>query len=246
MTDHKLDPARIVYRETLPGARYWSFIKRRGFCLRLTDIEGGANCSALFYNAHEKLERYNMADTLKAQHTAYLTRGHVCYSDMGRVMMSIIEDSCGWHDTISGVTTAAMIKARYGEHSYQDYRNDFYRNGRDLFLIELGKRGMDKRDLAANINFFSKTSADADGNMQFHSNHSSPGNYIDLRAEMDCLVVLNTCPHPLDPAGEWQPRPVDLTIWRAEPLASDDLCMNACPENQRGFANTAIYHCQYD
>jgi len=246
MTDNKLDPARIVHHDTLPGARYWSFIIRRGFCLRLTDVEGGANCSALFYNAHDKLERYNMADTLKAQHTAYLTRGHVCYSDMGRIMMSIIGDTCGWHDTIGGVTDAAMIRARYGEHSYQDYRNDFYRNGRDLFLIELVKRGMDKRDLMANINFFSKISSDADGNMQFHSNHSPPGSQIDLRAEMDCLVVLNTCPHPLDPSSDWRPLPVDLAIWRAEPLADDDLCMNACPENQRGFANNAIYHCQYD
>jgi len=69
---------------------------------------------------------------------------------------------------------------------------------------------------------------------------------VDLRAEMDCLVILNSCPHPLDPSTEWQPRPVDLTIWRADPVASDDLCVNACPENQRGFANNAIYHCQYD
>ena len=240
------DPERIVHHDILPGARYWSFIIRRGYCLRLTDTEGGANCSALFYNAHEKLERYNMADTLKAQHTAFLTRGHVCYSDMGRVLMSIIEDTCGWHDTVSGVTDAGMISAQYGEHAYQDYRNDFYRNGRDLFLIELEKWGMDKRDLVANINFFSKISADNDGNMQFHSNNSSPGSYVDLRAEMDCLVVLNTCPHPLDPSTEWQPHPVDLTIWRADPPAADDLCMNACPENQRGFANNAIYHCQYD
>jgi len=239
------DPERIVHHDVLPGARYWSFIIRRGYCLRLTDTEGGANCSALFYNAHEKLERYNMADTLKAQHTAFLTKSNVCYSDMGRVMMSIIEDTCGWHDTVSGVTDAGMISAQYGEHTYQDYRNDFHRNGRDLFLIELGKWGMDKRDLVANINFFSKISADNDGNMQFDSNNSAPGSYVDLRAEMDCLVVLNTCPHPLDPSTEWQPHPVDLTIWRADPPAADDLCMNACPENQRGFANNAIYHCQY-
>ena len=239
-------PERIVHRDTLPGARYWSFIIRRGYCLRLTDTEGGANCSALFYNAHEKLERYNMADTLKAQHTAFLTKGNVCYSDMGRIMMSIIEDTCGWHDTVSGVTTADMIRAQYGEHSYQDVRNDFYRNGQDLFLIELAKRGMDKRDLVANINFFSKVGADEDGNMQFHSNNSPAGSYVDLRAEMDCLVILNTCPHPLDPSTEWRPHPVGLTIWRADPVGDDDLCMNACPENQRGFANNAIYHCQYD
>ena len=246
MTAPKLDPARIVHQDTLPGARYWSFIIRRGYCLRLTDIEGGANCSALLYNAHEKLERYNMADTLKAQHTAYLTKGHACYSDMGRVLMSIIDDSCGWHDTFCGVSDATLVTAQYGEHSYQDYRNDFYRNGRELFLIELEKWGLDRRDLVANINFFSRVTADETGRMQFHAGHSAPGSHVDLRAEMDTLVVLNTCPHPLDPAREWQPQPVALAIWRTDPVATDDLCMNSCPENQRGFANTAIYHCQYD
>jgi urea carboxylase-associated protein 2 len=237
MTAQTLDPARIVHQDTLPGARYWSFIIRRGYCLRLVDTEGGANCSALLYNAHEKLERYNMADTLKAQHTAFLTKGHVCYSDMGRVLMSIIDDSCGWHDTFCGVSDAALVKARYGEHSYQDYRNDFYRNGRELFLIELEKWGLDRRD---------RVTADENGDMEFHAGHSAPGSHVDLRAEMDTLVVLNTCPHPLDPAREWRPRPVALAIWRAEPVAPDDLCMNSCPENRRGFANTAIYHCQYD
>jgi urea carboxylase-associated protein 2 len=246
MTAPTLDPARIVHQDTLPGARYWSFIIRRGYCLRLCDTQGGANCSALLYNAHEKLERYNMADTLKAQHTAFLTKGHVCYSDMGRVLMSIIDDSCGWHDTFCGVSDAAQVRAQYGEHSYQDYRNEFYRNGRDLFLIELEKWSMDRRDLVANINFFSRVTADESGNMRFHAGNSRPGSHVDLRAEMDTLVVLNTCPHPMDPARVWNPRPVALAIWRADPVAPDDPCMNSCPENRRGFANTAIYHCQHD
>ncbi len=81
--------------------------------------------------------------------------------------------------------------------------------------------------------------------MAFSPDNSAAGDYLDLRAEMDVLAVLNTCPHPLDPAAEWHPRPVELTIWRSEPPGDDDLCRNSCPENQRGFANTAIYHCQY-
>lgn len=246
MTANEPDAARIVHRDTLPGARYWSFIIRRGYCLRMTDSEGGGNCSALLYNEREPLERYNMADTLKAQHTACLTQGHVCYSDMGRVLMSIIDDSCGWHDTFCGVSTTEMVESQYGKHSYQEYRNDFHRSGRELFLIELEKYGMDKRDLVSNINFFSRVDADEAGNMQFHPGNSPAGSYVDLRAEMDTLVILNTCPHPLDPATTWQPRPVELVIWRADPVAEDDACMNSCPENQRGFANTAIYHCQYD
>jgi len=235
----------VVHRELLPGARNWSFVVRRGYTLRLTDHKGGANCSVLLFNAHEKLERYNMADTLKAQHTARLTRGHVCYSDMGRILVSIVEDTCGWHDPIGGISNAALVKAKYGGARYQEHRNAFHRDGRELFLIELGKWGLGRRDLVPCINFFSKVLVDDAGNLRFAPGNSRAGDYVDLRAEMDTLIVLNTCPHPLDPGTEWAPKPVELTIREAAPLAEDDVCLNACPENRRGFANTAIYHCQH-
>jgi len=238
-------PSAIVHRELLPGARNWSFIVRRGYTLRLTDHKGGANCSALFYNAQEKLERYNMADTLKAQHTARLTKGHVCYSDMGRILVSIVEDTCGWHDTVCGVSDAALVRARYGEARYQEHRNAFHRNGRELFLIELGKWGLGRKDLVPNVNFFSRVTVDDTGDLRYEPENSKAGDYVDLRAELDTLVVLNTCPHPLDPATEWTPRPVELSIRKADPVSDDDVCLNTCPENRRGFANTAIYHCQY-
>jgi urea carboxylase-associated protein 2 len=245
MNEDAIATDRVVHRELLPGARNWYFIIRRGHALRLIDHKGGANCSALFYNAAEKLERYNMADTLKAQHTAFLTAGKVLYSDMGRVLMSITDDSCGWHDTISGHSHAAQVRRQYGERSYQEHRNAFYRNGRELFLIELGKWGLGKKDLVPNVNFFTKVAVDDAGGMHYVEGNSGAGDHVDLRAEMDTLVVLNTCPHPMDPATAWSPKPVQLVIYRADPLAADDICMNSCPENQRGFANTAIYHCQY-
>lgn len=238
-------PGAVVHRELLPGARSWSFIVRRGYTLRLTDHKGGANCSALFYNAQEKLERYNMADTLKAQHTARLTKGHVCYSDMGRILVSIVEDTCGWHDTVCGVSDAALVRARHGEARYQEHRNAFHRNGRDLFLIELGKWGLGRKDLVPNVNFFSRVTVDGKGDLRYAPGNAKAGDYVDLRAEMDTLIVLNTCPHPLDPATGWAPRPVELSIRKADPVTDDDVCLNSCPENQRGFANTAIYHCQY-
>jgi urea carboxylase-associated protein 2 len=245
MTTDTIDADRVVHQELLPGARNWSFIIRRGFALRLTDRRGGANCSVLMYNAHEKLERYNMADTLKAQHTAFLTRGHVCYSDMGRILCSIVDDSCGWHDTFCGISNDASVRAKYGEARYQEHRNAFHRSGRELFLIELGKWGLGRRDLVPNINFFSKVTVDDAGAMHFDTEHSKAGDHVDLRAEMDTLVVLNTCPHPMNPSTEWAPPPVELTIYRADPVADDDVCRNSCDENRRGFANTAVYHCQY-
>jgi urea carboxylase-associated protein 2 len=131
-----------LWKEIVPGGNRWSGVMRRGTALRLTDMEGGANVAALFFNAEEKLERYNMPDTLKAQHTAFLTAGHVCYSDMGRVLCSIVGDSVGWHDTVCGVGDAALIERKYGVANFQTHRNAMYRNGRDGLLVELGKWGL--------------------------------------------------------------------------------------------------------
>src|SRR3954468_9747109 len=134
----------MILTQTLLGGQAWSRRLARGQILRLTDTTGRACVSALFYNARDPIERYNVADTLKAQYTAFLTAGRVLYSDMGRVLASIIEDSCGWHDTISGCGDAAASRARFGEGTYQALRNDFHRNSRDNLLIELGKHGLGK------------------------------------------------------------------------------------------------------
>lgn len=231
-------PDSPLWAEQLIGGAHWSGVLRRGNSLRLTDEHGGANIAALFYNADEKLERYNMADTLKAQHTAYLTSGVVCYSDMGRVLCSITSDTCGWHDTLGGLSNAALVRRKYGEARYQEHRNDFYKNGYDSLINELGKYGLGKRDLVSNINFFSKVTVDDAGTLIFHPGHSKTGSYVDLRFEMNTLVVLSTCQHPLDPAPHYQPRPIRLAAWRSGAVPADDACRNRCPENQRGFINT--------
>jgi urea carboxylase-associated protein 2 len=235
-------PDQLLWEEHLHAGAHWSGLVRRGVKLRLTDIEGGANVSALFFNYEERLERYNMADTLKAQHTAYLTAGHVCYSDMGRVFCSVIADTCGWHDTFCGVSNAAMVAARFGKTRFQEQRNDYYKNGYDSLLNELGKYGLGKRDLVANINFFSKVTTDDSGDLRFHVNHSKEGSTVDLRFEMNTLVVLSTCQHPLDPSLEYEPRPVQVSAIAAAPVADDDLCRTKCPENTRGFRNTEMLY----
>ena len=232
----------VLWEEIVPGGNHWSGVLRRGAALRLTDLDGNANVSALFYNSEEKLERYNMPDTLKAQHTAFLTAGHVCYSDMGRVLCSIIGDSVGWHDTFCGVGDAALTAGKYGTATFQTHRNAMYRNGRDGLLVELAKWGLGKRDLVANVNFFSKATADPQGRLHFHLDHSAAGDCIDLRFDMNALVVLSTAPHPLAPGPRYQPAAVKLTAWRAGPAAADDPCRNSCPQNQRGFVNTERYY----
>jgi urea carboxylase-associated protein 2 len=229
--------------ETLRGGGSWSRRMRRGQSLRITDITGKGAVAALFYNADAPLERYNMADTLKAQYTAFLTAGRVLYSDMGRILASIVEDTCGWHDTLSGCGNAATTRARYGEGRYQELRNDFYRNTRDNFLVELGKHGLGKKDIVPNVNFFVRIRVDESGRLAWArtSTPATAGSHVDLRFEMNTLVVLSNTPHPLDPSPSYKPAPIELISGEARAPGPDDPCRVSRPENGRGFALTEAY-----
>jgi urea carboxylase-associated protein 2 len=233
--------SQLILEEGLRGGQMWSRVLRRGQTLRLTDLEGGACVAALFYNAEDPSERYNMPDTLKAQHIARLTAGYVLYSDMGRVLCSVTADSVGWHDTITGHASAAHARAKFGEGSYQKLRNDWHRNSRDNFLVELGKYDLGKRDLTANLSFFVKVVVDEHGVLGFVPGHSAAGDFVELRAEMHTLVVLSNTPHPLDPRTTYAPGPVLLSIHAGAPAGPNDPCRLSRPENARGFALTESY-----
>jgi len=228
----------LLWEEEIAGGSHWSGVIRRGVVLRLTAGAPGANVAALFFNREQPLERYNMADTLKAQHTAHLTTGFVCYTDMGRIVCSITADSCGWHDPLCGLTDDAMIAARYGATRFQEQRNARYISGRQGMLVELGKFGLGERDLVANINFFSKVVADERGVLNLVPGQSKAGDFVDLRFEMDALVLLHAGPHPLDPGSVYAPAAISLRASRGAAPALDDPCRVRCPENTRGFINT--------
>jgi uncharacterized protein len=237
----KMTESALVLDEPLRGGQMWSRVLRRGQTLKLIDVEGGAALAALFYNAEDTSERYNMPDTLKAQQIARLTSGFVLYSDMGRVLCSVTEDSIGWHDTITGHGTALHGRAKFGEGSYQKLRNDWYRNTRDNFLVELGKYDLGKRDIVANLNFFVKVVVGELGALHFVPENSKAGSFVELRAELNTLVVLSNTPHPLDPSTKYAPKPVALSIRSGAPAGEKDPCRLSRPENARGFQLTESY-----
>ncbi|PTY06974.1 urea carboxylase [Opitutaceae bacterium EW11] len=230
-----------IYTKTLTHAGMWSGVIARGKSLRLTDLEGGANVGMLLYNADLTVERYNMPDTLKGQHIFYLRAPYCLHSDMGRLLASITSDTVGWHDTVSGTSDATLVAEKYGAAPYQTVRNDFHRNGHDCFLIELAKWGLGKRDLVPNLNLFSKVVADDSGRLSFVPGNSKPGDTVELRFEMNTLVVLNTCQHPFDPGSKYHPQPVRLEVFNVPPPAADDASRTIRPENGRAFQNTEEY-----
>jgi len=135
----------------------------------------------------------------------------------------------------------SALRERFGEGRYQELRNDFHRNARDNFVVELGKHGLGKRDIVANVNFFVKVTVGHDGGLSFVPNHSPPGGYVVLRAEMNTLVVLSNTPHPLDPGTSYAPKPVLLSVRSGAPASLEDACRLSRPENARGFTLTESY-----
>ncbi len=230
-----------LYQYQLPAGGHWSLRVQKGLALKLTDVTGLANLGMLFYNPSDLTERYNAPDTLKCQHTFKLTKGHCLYSDMGRIFCSIVEDDCGWHETVSGNSTANIITAQFGARHYQSQRNEWHQNGYDSFLVELAKYGLGAPDMAANVNWFSRVQVNDKGNMQLVA-ENAPGASVTLRFEMDTLVVMHACPHPLSRAKQYPQAPIDVTLFKADAVQEDDFCKNLCAENQRGFENNRLYH----
>ncbi len=227
-----LADASVLHRETIPGGWYWSTVLKRGEALRVATPEGPASVALVAWSLADTSERLNYADTVKIQWTAALGRGRVLFSDMGRVMLSLIEDTCEAHDCIAGGSTPASVKTAG--------RNAPRRNTRDNLLLAAGKHGLSRRDLPPCVSLFAPVVTDAGGRLAWDGARRQAGEAVDLRAEMDLLVALSNCPHPLDPDGG-EPPPVTATRFRAPPVANDDLCRTATAEAVRGFQNNDAF-----
>ena len=224
-----VEDAAVIHRETIPGGWYWTTALRNGEILRLQTGAQPSCVSLLAWRATDPSERLNVADTVKVQWTSALTKGRVIFSDMGRVMLSIVEDSCACHDALVGGSTPRSNARRYGEGDH--------RNTRDNFVLAAQKLGLGVRDVPPCISLFAPVRVDGQGGFLWHDERRTGGDYVDLRAEMDLLVALSNCPHPLDPSPDYRPAAVDAIRFSGSPIEADDLCRTATDEARRGFEN---------
>jgi urea carboxylase-associated protein 2 len=237
----ELPPGQVLWSEVVPGGGHWSWRLRRGTALRFAALDERANCSVLLYAAHDPLERYNLPDSLKAQHTAHYTRGHVLMSDMGRALASITHDTLGWHDPLGALLDTPAMQAKYGEQRYPQHRNAMHRSGKDGLLIEIGKHGLAARDLIPPVNLFSRLQVDGDGAFRFDAARAVQGAAVELRLDLDVIVALSTAPHPLDPRPGYAPGRVGVAAWRCGPAPAGDFCRGFRPECARALHNSDLF-----
>ncbi|AUW59907.1 urea carboxylase [Sphingobium sp. SCG-1] len=229
--------ADLLWEETIAAGGYATRKLSRGSRLRLIDLRGDACASMLIYNAEMPTERLNVADTVKIQWNAYLGGGKLLLSDMGRVLMSIMEDGAGTHDAFCGTSNAATNLARYGEGR----NSGAFPNGRDRLLLGSAKHGLQRRDVHPCVNLFKGTRIEADGTITPVIGPFDAGRAMILRAEMDVIVVIANCPHVLDPRSEWTVTPLRATAWRGAVTPADDPVRMATPEGLRAFLNVEDY-----
>jgi uncharacterized protein len=211
MTANRLDPRQAVHDELIAAGEPWLGDVEQGQILRIVDLEGNQAVDTLFFNAHNTEERYSAVDTIRAQGNIYLTTGTPLRSNLGASMLTIIEDTCGRHDTLGGACSAESNTVRYALEKRHMH------SCRDNFLLALARhdRGLSKRDLPSNINFFMNVPVTSDGALRFEDGISAAGRYVQLRAQMDVLVLISNCPQLNNPCNAFNPTPIQILIWAA-------------------------------
>lgn len=213
LVESTLNPDLAVVNEVCAAGEPWVKEIKKGQIFRIVDLEGNQAVDTLFYSAHDATERYSASDTISRQHSLYLTAGSKLYSNFGNVMLTIIADTCGRHDTVGGACAAESNTTRYALEKYPMH------SCRDNFLHALAhdpvceRLGMSKRDIPANINFFMNVPVTEAGNLEFADGVSAPGKYVEMQAEMDVVVLISNCPQLNNPCNAYNPTPIRLLVW---------------------------------
>ena len=211
ITESHYAPDAAVFRQVVPAGEPFMRRVARGQVLRILDLEGNQAVDTLFYNADDTEERYDANNTIRGQNNIYLTAGTTLLSNEGNPMLTITADTCGRHDTLGGACSAESNTVRYALEKRHMHAC------RDSFLLALAEydHGMSKRDLPSNINFFMNVPVTPDGRLTFEDGISAPGRYVEMRAEMDVLVLISNCPQLNNPCNAYNPTPVEVLVWDA-------------------------------
>jgi uncharacterized protein len=209
VTGSAYDPSTAVYSAIVPAGEPWIHEVAKGQVLRIVDLEGNQAADTLFYNAADYEDRYSAQDTIRAQANIYLTTGTRLMSSKGHVLLTIVADTCGRHDTLGGACAIESNMVRYAIETRHMHacRQSFVKA-----MLEWG-RGLEKRDIAHNINFFMNVPVTPEGGLTFEDGVSAPGKYVELRAEIDVLAVISNCPQLNNPCNAYSPTPVRVLIW---------------------------------
>lgn len=231
-----VDPALLVWAETVAAGGYTHKVLARGSRIRLDDPTGDASAHVVLYNALEPVERLNVADTLKIPWQAYLGAGHPLLSGDGRVLATIQADTSGHHDAFCGTTSDLWNEQKYGGGQPEGPSP----SGRGQLVKAAAKHGLTRRDLPPGVNFFQGVRVEADGELTWQGS-AGPGTHVELVAELPLLLLVANVAHPLDPRDAYEVGPLVIHAWRGSPTGPTDEQFSRTPELRRAYLNTLDY-----
>jgi urea carboxylase-associated protein 1 len=208
--ESNLNPEAAINRIEVGAGDYYIGILKAGETMRILDLEGNQAADTLFYNADNPSERYSAMDTIREQGNVYLTTGSKLRSNENNVMLEIVADTCGRHDTLGGACATESNTVRY------DLEKRCMHACRDSWMLAITEHpeyGIGKRDITHNINFFMNVPVTPDGGLTFEDGISSPGKYVELRAVMDVVVLVSNCPQLNNPCNGYNPTPIECLVW---------------------------------
>jgi uncharacterized protein len=208
-------PAEAIFRQVVPAGEYWLESVKKDQVFRIVDVEGNQAADTLFFNAADISERYSAVDTIREQGNVYLSHGSRLLSTAGNVLAQIVADSVGRHDTLGGACAAESNTVRYA----LDKRT--MHSCRDSWLLAICQHdhlGLTKRDLSHNINFFMNVPVTSEGGLTFADGLSGPGQYVEMQAAMDIIVLISNCPQLNNPCNAYNPTPLEILIWDRDVL----------------------------
>lgn len=207
-----LSAETALYSEVIPAGESWIHPVAEGQTFRIVDLEGNQAVDTLFYDAHDRADRYDFQNTIRAQGNIYLTTGSRLMSSGGNVLLTIVADTCGRHDTLGGACATESNQVRYALDKGHMHAC------RQSFLAALLRHGsgLEKRDIPNNINFFMNVPVTPEGGLTFEDGISEAGKYVEMRAERDVLALISNCPQLNNPCNAYNPTPVQVLIWGAD------------------------------
>jgi urea carboxylase-associated protein 1 len=210
----ELVSAELISSEEVARRAPWAAEVACGDSLRIVDLGGNQAVDCLIYVAADTAERYSAPDTIAAQRNIFLVEGSVLRSNESRPMMTVSRTTCAYHDTVGGACSRESNTLRYGHHTFHQHACV------DNFLDVGSRWGLSKRDLVSNINWFMNVPVGADGTLGIVDGISAPGLTVDLRAEIDVLVVISNCPQINNPCNGFDPTPIRIEVWHGDPPPS--------------------------
>lgn len=212
IVESALQAENAFVREVVDAGDYYIGVVKQGETLRILDLEGNQAADTLFFNANDPSERYSAMDTIREQGKVYLTSGSQLRSNENHVMLEIVADTCGRHDTLGGACATESNTVRY------DLEKRCMHACRDSWMLAIAENpqyGISKRDISHNINFFMNVPVTPEGGLTFEDGISAPGKYVELTAMMDVIVLISNCPQLNNPCNGYNPTPIEYLVWSA-------------------------------